>query len=70
MFREISYAPLFGKPLILWMGVLVLLCLLTTATLGYFVLKGRVKFETHKRAAFVTIALALLHGALGILAYF
>ncbi|VVB67598.1 Uncharacterised protein [Candidatus Norongarragalina meridionalis] len=70
MFREITYSLVFGKPLIMWMGLLVLLCVLATATMGFLALKGKASIETHKRVAIATIALALLHGTLGILAYF
>jgi hypothetical protein len=70
MLENLTYYSLFGKPLIMYLGILVLISLISTAALGAMVLKGKVKFEYHKTLAVITICLALLHGALGILNYF
>jgi hypothetical protein len=69
MFREISYALIFGRPLIMYLGLLTLLSLLTTATVGYLVHKGKVPFKWHVRSVAVTLTLAIIHGTLGVLAY-
>ncbi len=63
---------IFGKPLILWLGVTTLILLIATAKIGYLHFKGNphVKFAWHKYLAIVLVIIAVIHGALGILAYF
>ncbi len=70
MFTEISYALIFGRPVIMYLGLLTLLSLLTTATLGYLVHHGRAPFKWHWRSVIVTLSLAAIHGILGVLIYF
>lgn len=71
MFQDISYALIFGKPLILYLGVLTLLAFLFTAAIAVLNSKGvrTIPFEWHFRCAVFAICLALFHGVLGILAY-
>ena len=71
MFQEISYALFFGKPLILYLGILTLFAFLFTATIAILNFKGvrTIPFTWHPRCAAIAICLALAHGALGILAY-
>ena len=71
MFQDISYALIFGKPLILYLGVLTLLAFIITAAIAVINFKGirTIPFEWHSRCAVVALCLALVHGALGILAY-
>ena len=71
MFQDISYALIFGKPLILYLGVLTLSAFIITAAIAVLNLKGirTVPFKWHSRCAVVALFLALVHGALGILAY-
>ena len=71
MFQEITYFPIFGKPLIMYLGILTLLAFLVTAAIGVMTLKGirTVPFRWHTRCAACAILLALVHGLLGILAY-
>jgi len=72
MLRQITYYLIFGKPLILYLGILALLALLFTAIIGYLNLKGnqKIPFKWHLVAARVAIMLALAHALLGILTYF
>ncbi len=72
MLENISYYLIFGKPLIMYLGISALLSLLATATLGYLTFKGKTKipFAWHPRLATITITLALIHATLGILSYF
>lgn len=72
MLRNISYYLIFGKPLIMYLGILTLLLFLFTALIGYLNVKGIqiIPFKWHPRFAIITIILALIHGILGILAYF
>jgi hypothetical protein len=71
MFQNISYALIFGKPLILYLGVLTLVAFLFTATIAVLNFKGIriIPFHWHPRCAGIAICLALVHGALGILTY-
>jgi hypothetical protein len=75
MLINITYYLIFGKPLIMWLGILTLLSFLSTATVGYLVFSGKAKppiitFNTHRCLAYISIGLALIHGTLGLLAYF
>lgn len=67
MFQDISYALIFGKPLIMYLGILTLLSFLTTAAVGIMNMKGitTIPFVWHPRLAVLSICLALIHGALG-----
>ena len=51
-------------------GIIVLLLMLATATLGAMVLKGKIQFKYHKAMAISTIIAGLLHGILGMLSFF
>ena len=71
MLQEISYYLLFGKPVILYLGVLTLVALVITAAVAVLNKAGirTLPFAWHVRCAGVTLVLAVLHGALGVLAY-
>lgn len=72
MLQNITYFLLFGKPLIMYLGILTLLAFLFTALIAVMNMKGiqTIPFRWHPRFAAVAIVLALIHGTLGILAYF
>jgi len=71
MLQNITYFLIFGKPLIMYFGITVLLSFLITATIGALIIKGvGVPFKLHKIMAFISITLAIIHGILGILIYF
>ena len=72
MLQNITYFLIFGKPLIMYLGIITLLFFLITAALGLMIIKGigRVPFKWHMAMAVVSIALAVIHGILGILLYF
>ena len=63
---------IFGKPLIMYLGLLVLACFLTTAAIGFLLFKGstKVTIKMHKTMAATSITLAIIHGILGVLLYF
>ena len=71
MFQDITYFLVFGKPLIMYLGILTLLAFLVTASIAVMNMKGirTIPFRWHPRCAVVAIFLALVHGSLGILAY-
>jgi hypothetical protein len=72
MFAEITYMEIFGKPLIMYLGMLVLLCMLATATIAILTMKGIRKWpvDWHIWGARITIALAFVHAFLGVSAFF
>jgi hypothetical protein len=69
--NEISYMLIFGKPLIMYLGITVLILFLATGTVGYLVMHNKTKltFNAHKRLAMIAITVAIIHGTLGVLAY-
>jgi len=71
MFQEITYFLIFGKPLIMYLGILTLLVFLVTASIAVMNTKGirTIPFRWHPRCAVFAFFLALVHGLLGILAY-
>lgn len=71
MLNYISYYLIFGKPLMMYLGITTFSLLVTTATLGYLIKSGRnINIKVHLGFAITTIIVAIIHGTLGILAYF
>jgi hypothetical protein len=72
MFQDISYALIFGKPLILYLGIITILLFFLTAAIAILNLRGihTIPFKWHPRCAMIAIFFAIVHGILGILAYF
>ncbi len=71
--RNIALFLVFGKPLIIYLGILTALSFLFTASIGFMNFKGlahRIPFRWHPRMAVISIILALIHGLLGISIYF
>ena len=70
--NKISYLPIFGKPLIMYAGIIVLLSFLFTALIAIMNKKGngKIPFKWHPIMAKISIVLAIIHGALGVLSYF
>ncbi len=72
MLQDITYYMIFGKPLIMYLGILVLAGFLATAAIGAMLFKGstKVTMDQHRIIAGAAIALALVHAILGVLLYF
>jgi hypothetical protein len=70
VFGEFTYAVIFGRPVLFWLGTITISFLIVTAVLGLMTLRGKVKFKWHKRMAIITIIWALIHGILAMLGYF
>jgi hypothetical protein len=53
-------------PTIIGAGIILFLCLIGTATLGFMIMKGKVTipFSWHVNLARLTIVIALIHGFL------
>jgi len=72
MLEQITYYLVFGKPLILYLGAITLLSFLFTASIAIMNKRdiSKIPFKWHPRMAAFSIILALIHGTLGMLAYF
>jgi amino acid permease len=72
MLQEFSYYLIFGRPLIMYLGIVTIVSFLITASIPLLRQRGVVKipFVWHMRMAGIAIALGLIHGVLGIAAYF
>jgi thiosulfate reductase cytochrome b subunit len=72
MITNIAYFLILGKPLIMYLGILTLLCFLSTAYLGYRLIKGNFRFpiKYHLLLAKIAITLAIIHMILGLAPYF
>jgi len=70
MLNKIAYFLILDKPLILYLGIVTLVLLFTTAAMGFLVMKGKAKFKHHLLLARITVILALIHATLGLSAYF
>lgn len=72
MLTNISYYLIFGRPLIMYLGILTLSSFLITAYIGFMNLRGktRIPLRWHFRMAGVSLVLAIIHGILGMVAYF
>jgi hypothetical protein len=71
MLQDITYFLIFGKPLIMYLGILTLFAILLTASIAVLNKKGirTIPFRWHPVCAGCAIILALVHGLLGIMAY-
>ena len=73
MLANISYMLILGKPLIFYLGILTILSLFITASLGFLIYTGRMSMDHikwHWRMAAFALTLGLIHGILGVLLYF
>jgi hypothetical protein len=65
--RDIAVMMIGPQPLFAWLGLLTLLSLLSTATYGYMLFKGKVRsFKNHMALAGTTIVLGLVHMVLAL----
>ena len=65
--RDVAITMIWFLPLFAWLGLLTLLSLLTTASYGYMLFKGKVRsFRTHMMLAATTITLAIIHMTLAL----
>lgn len=71
MLEFISHYLIFGRPLIMYLGILVLSSFLFTAFISVSNRRGItiIPFKWHPRMAAFSIALAIIHGTLGIALY-
>ncbi|MEK7598824.1 MAG: hypothetical protein AAB487_03785 [Patescibacteria group bacterium] len=72
MISGLAYTLVFGKPLIMYGGILTFLSLLFTAAISILNRKGVIKipFKWHPRMAIITIILGAIHAFFGLSIYF
>ena len=70
-FAQIAFYPIFGLPLLLWLGAITLISFLFTASIAVMNKRGvhKIPFRLHPRMAAASIALGVIHGVLAMLAY-
>ena len=63
MLTDIAYLSFLGLPLVAWTGILTLLLILFTATIGFLNYKGNhiIPFKWHLWIAALTIGIAFIH---------
>ena len=70
MLTNISYFLILGKPLIMYLGIIVLACFISTAFIGRAVLKGNADIKFHMLMVKISFTIAAIHAVLGVLAFF
>jgi len=72
MLQEITYYLILDIPFIVYLGIITILMFIFTASFALLKRKGYIKFSIkwHYRLAYISIILAIIHGFLGIAAYF
>lgn len=67
MIRDIAVTNVIFQPLFAWLGLLTFLLLLTTATIGYSMIKGWTRnIRLHKRVAALTLSVGIVHAVLAL----
>jgi len=68
MIQKAAFFMIFGHPLIIYIGIFTVVCILCTATIGMLNYKGIkiIPFKWHLIFAVTTITLALAHAFLGL----
>jgi len=68
MIRDLAYYFIFGKSIIFYSGIITFLAFLFTALISVLNMKGihLIHFKWHKRMAFISIVIALVHAILGL----
>jgi hypothetical protein len=72
MIKTLILFPIFGKPLIMYGGIITFLFLFSAALIPILNKKGvtKIPFIWHSRLATVFLILGLIHALLGILLFF
>jgi hypothetical protein len=66
--RDIALIQIAGYPLVVYLGIATLLSLVSTATYGYLLFKGRIrgKITDHMKIGIFTICIAIVHAILAL----
>jgi len=70
MIGQLAFSQILGLPMVVWGGIFTFLCFLFTTYIGYKNMRGNMTIppKWHFRMAYISIALGLFHGLLGLLA--
>lgn len=65
---DIALTSLGGFPLVVWLGLTTIILLISTATYGYLLFKGKIRGSIifHRNLAFTTITVGLVHATLAV----
>ncbi len=68
MIKSIAIYPVFGKPLVVYIGIITLLSFLITATIAILNNKdnSRIPFKWHPRMAKISFTVAFFHAILAL----
>ena len=70
MLSSIAYFPVFGKPLILYIGITTLSLFIITASLGLMIFRGvKIPFKVHPAMAAIALTFGIIHGTLALSIY-
>lgn len=70
MLSSIAYFPVFGKPLILYIGITTLSLFIITALIGLMIFRGiRIPFRVHPQMAAIALTFGIIHGTLALSIY-
>jgi len=70
MLSSITYFPILGKPLILYLGIITLSSFIITATIGFLIFRGKkIPFKIHPTMAGISLLLGITHGTLALSIY-
>lgn len=72
MIYTIAITKVFGLPLVLYGGLITLLLVIFTATIGFLNFKRTsiIPFKWHPIFAIITVTVAIIHGILGLSFFF
>ncbi len=63
---NIALYPIFGKPFILYLGILTLISFIVTAIFGFSYYRGLLKFKWHPTMVIISFILAIFMTVIGI----
>ncbi len=65
---DIALTNLGGFPLVVWLGLTTIILLISTATYGFLLFKGKIRGSIifHRNLAATTIIVALVHATLAV----
>ena len=70
MLSSIAYFPVFGKPLILYLGITTISLFIITTLLGLMIFRGvKIPFKIHPTMAAIALAFGTIHGTLALSIY-
>ena len=67
---QVALYEIFGKPLVIYLGILTLLCFCITGYIGYLVTQGKTKFSNHKKMVLASFVVAIIHASLAFSIFF